>query len=83
MRSSWQLQEAKNSLSKVVDKALSEGHQIITRHGEPVVVVIAAEEFRKMRGPKTKLSAFLARSPLREVSLDLRRRKDFPRKTAL
>lgn len=37
---SWQLQEAKNRLSALID-AVEEGRdQIVTRHGEPVAVVV-------------------------------------------
>jgi prevent-host-death family protein len=38
----WQVQEAKSRFSEVLDKAVSEGPQIITRHGKPVAKVIAA-----------------------------------------
>jgi prevent-host-death family protein len=48
----WQLQEAKNALSEVVNRALTEGVQTITRHGKPVVVVLSQEEFRKMESKK-------------------------------
>ena len=34
----WQLQEAKNRFSEVVNKALEEGPQTVTRHGEEIVV---------------------------------------------
>ena len=42
---SWQLQEAKNHLSEVVNLALTEGPQTITRHGKPTVVVMSAEQY--------------------------------------
>jgi len=38
----WQVQEAKSRLSELMDRALKEGPQVITRHGRPVVKVIAA-----------------------------------------
>jgi prevent-host-death family protein len=38
--STWQLQEAKNRLSEVINAAQSRGPQTITRHGEPVAMVI-------------------------------------------
>jgi antitoxin Phd len=53
-KSEWQLQEAKNSLSEVVNRALTEGVQTITRHGKPVVVVLSQEEFRKLAPEKEK-----------------------------
>lgn len=43
MNSTWQVQEAKSRLSELMDRAVSEGPQVITRHGKPVVKVVAAE----------------------------------------
>ena len=61
---SWQLQEAKNRLSEVVDLALSEGPQTITRHGRPTVVVVAAEQYaRETQGEK--LSMLLRECPVK------------------
>lgn len=39
----WQVQEAKSRLSELMDKAVSEGPQVITRHGKAVVKVVAAD----------------------------------------
>jgi prevent-host-death family protein len=47
-KSEWQLQTAKNRFSEVVNRAVTEGAQTITRHGKPVVVVLSQEEFRKL-----------------------------------
>ena len=46
MISSWQLQEAKNKLSKLVDEAMTSGPQIITRRGVEVAIVLSVEEYR-------------------------------------
>ncbi|WP_224958680.1 type II toxin-antitoxin system Phd/YefM family antitoxin [Geomonas subterranea] len=81
---SWQLQDAKNRLSQVVNSARSVGPQTITLRGEPAAVVISIEEYRKMVGkPKTSLSAFFAQSPLYDVELDLTRSTDLPREVDL
>ena len=45
---SWQLQDAKNRFSAVVDAALAGEHQEVTRRGRPVVVVIAFEEYQRL-----------------------------------
>jgi prevent-host-death family protein len=45
----WQLQEAKQQLSRVVDLAVQEGPQTITRHGHEVAVVVSIEEYRRLR----------------------------------
>jgi len=83
MKSTWQIQEAKNHLSEVVDLALKKGRQTITRHGRPAVVVLSMDEFKKLRSPANKLGDFFASSPLRGEKLDLKRRADKPRKTDL
>lgn len=45
---SWSLQDAKNRFSAVVDAALSGEPQLVTRHGRPAVVVVAAETFQRL-----------------------------------
>ena len=56
---SWQLQEAKQKFSELVRRTLEEGPQVVTRHGEEVVVVVPAEEFRRMNGEKPDFKEFL------------------------
>ncbi|MCX8087596.1 MAG: type II toxin-antitoxin system prevent-host-death family antitoxin [Rhodocyclaceae bacterium] len=48
-QSHWQLQEAKNHFSRVVDRALAGEPQHVTRRGREVVVVVAADEFRRLK----------------------------------
>ena len=78
----WQLQEAKNHFSEVVDNALHSGPQTVTRHGKEAVVVISADTYRKLTHPRTRLSKFFQDSPLRGVSLDLERSKDTGREVS-
>lgn len=83
MKRTWQLQEAKNKLSEVVDGALREGPQIITRRGVEVAVVLSSSEYRRMLASQKKLSAFFRESPLVGAGLDLSRdagelREDVP-----
>ena len=60
---SWQLQEAKNKLSEVVDRALAEGPQTITRHGEPAVVVVAHRDWKKRTRRRQTVLEYLASCP--------------------
>lgn len=69
----WQLQEAKNRFSELVRKASKEGPQIVTRHGRDSVVVLSADDYRKMEKPKTSLVEFFRTSPLSGVDLDTSR----------
>lgn len=71
----WQLQEAKNKFSEVVRKASEEGPQTVTKHGKDSVVVLSAEEYRKLERPKTSLVEFFQKSPLSKVEIDLKRDK--------
>ena len=53
------MQEAKNRLSAVVNAAIGGQPQQVTRRGEPVVVVIAAEDYERLRRlEKTSALAF-------------------------
>jgi antitoxin Phd len=70
MRRVWQLQEAKNKLSEVVDQAIHHGPQVITRRGVEEAVIVSLAEYAKLRHGKGKLSEFFRRSPLAALSLD-------------
>jgi prevent-host-death family protein len=71
----WQLQEAKNKFSEVVEAALKKGPQIISRRGVETVVVLSLGEYRKTLLSRKKLSEFFKESSLAEVDLDLTRDK--------
>ena len=45
----WPLQDAKNRFSAVVNAALDGDPQLVTRRGRPAVVVLAAEEYERLR----------------------------------
>lgn len=79
----WQLQEAKNRFSEVVNRAVKEGPQTVTRHGEEIVVVISKAEYNRLQKSKSSLVEFFRESPLVGVELDLERDKSFPRDSSL
>lgn len=60
---SWQLQEAKQKFSELVRRTVEEGPQTVTRHGEEIVVVVPAEEFRRLTGDKPSFKEFLMSAP--------------------
>ena len=72
-RRAWSLQDAKNRFSEVVNRALSDGPQVVTRRGEEVVVVIARKEFARLQKSGPGLVQFFRESPLVGVDLDLER----------
>lgn len=75
----WQLQEAKNKFSEVVEKAIKDGPQIVTRRGVETVVIVSMDEYRDLTKPKTDIVDFFQKSPLKNANLDLSRIKDLPR----
>jgi prevent-host-death family protein len=75
----WSVAAAKAKFSEVIDRALSEGPQTITRNGRSAVVVVAADEWERKTKRSGNLAEFFARSPLRGSRLRLDRMKDGPR----
>ena len=45
----WQLQDAKNRFSALVEAALSGEPQEVTRRGKPVVVVFSYDEYQRLQ----------------------------------
>ncbi len=75
----WQLQEAKNKFSQVINDALAKGPQVITRRGEEVVVILSKSEFSHLKGTQVSLVEFFQNSPLAGIELDLTRDSTLPR----
>jgi prevent-host-death family protein len=71
----WLLQDAKARFSELVRRVRSEGPQHVTVHGRDEVVVIAAEEFRRLKGDLTgqALIAAMQASPHRDIDLEPKR----------
>ncbi len=67
----WLLQDAKARFSELVRRVQSEGPQHVTVHGREAVVVISAEDFRRLKGELKgdALIAALQASPHRDVDL--------------
>lgn len=79
----WQLQEAKNKFSNLVDKARHDGPQVVTKHGKESVVIIAIEDYQKLNKPTSDLISFFNKSPLSDINLDLTRDKSSSREIEL
>ena len=78
----WQLQEAKQKFSQLVRRALEEGPQTVTRHGEEAVVVLSASEFRRLAGKKPDLKEVLMSGPSFD-DLELERPRELAREIDL
>lgn len=80
----WQLQHAKNRFSELVEAALREGPQEITRHGKPVAVVLSRDEYERLADASSKpsLAKYLLDAPrigLEEMGIDLDAERRRPR----
>jgi prevent-host-death family protein len=69
----WSVAEAKAKLSEVIERALSEGPQPITRRGRRTVVVVSAEEWERRLKRTGSLADFFSESPLRGSKLKVER----------
>jgi len=79
----WTVAEAKAKFSEIIDRAMSEGPQTITRKGRTAAVVVGAEEWQRKTQRAGNLAEFLAGSPLRGSKLRVRRLKEQPKKINL
>ena len=75
-RRSWHpLQDAKARFSELAPRVRSEGPQHVTVHGRDEVVVISAEEFRRLEGDLTgeALIAAMQASPHHDIDIEPKR----------
>jgi antitoxin Phd len=79
MNNIWQLQDAKSKFSELVEQAIDQGAQIVTRRGKKAVVVLPYEEYERLTQPKDSLTQFLLHSPLAGSKLEIERDKSLPR----
>lgn len=68
----WRLQDAKARFSELVRLAHSNGPQHVTLHGREAVVVIDADEFKRLEGARTGelLIEALQASPHRKIDME-------------
>ena len=71
----WLLHDAKARFSELVRRVRSEGPQHVTVHGRDEVVIISAEEFRRLKGDLTgqALIAAMQASPHRDIEIEPQR----------
>lgn len=69
----WELQEAKDRFCEVIERALSEGPQVIAVRGEPAAVLISNAEYSRLTRPKPRFVEFMRSSPLFGIELDAAR----------
>ena len=81
----WLLQDAKARFSELVRRVRSEGPQHVTVRGRDEVVVIAADEFRRLKGERTgeALIAAMQASPYRDIDIEPARERSLVRDVVL
>ncbi len=80
--SNWSIAEAKAKLSALVEKT-KDGPQTVTKNGNPVAVVVSAEEWERKTRPKVGLGQFFAESPLAGSGIIIERVRSGARKLDL
>ena len=68
----WQLADAKNRFTEVVNRALAEGPQRVRRRGD-TVVILAERDYDKLAGQRPAFKKFLMGKRPSLDGLDLRR----------
>ena len=79
----WTVAQAKAKFSEIIERAMSEGPQTITRNGRTAAMVVGAEEWQQKTKRVGNLAEFFAESPLQRSGLKVRRLKGRPRKISL
>jgi prevent-host-death family protein len=74
-KQTWGVAKAKARFSELIDRALSEGPQTVTRSGRTEVVVVSADEWQRKTKRKGNLAEFFANSPLRGSRIRITRDK--------
>ena len=71
----WPLQDAKAHFSELVRRVRSEGPQHVTVRGRDAVVIVSAEEFRRLKGERSgeALIAAMRASPHRDIDIEPKR----------
>ncbi|MGD0608973.1 MAG: type II toxin-antitoxin system Phd/YefM family antitoxin [Streptosporangiaceae bacterium] len=67
----WQIQDAKQRFSEMIRAVVSEGPQVITRHGEDVAVVVDIGEYRRLTRPSVNLASILLGGPKLDAAGDV------------
>ena len=75
----WQLQEAKNRFSEVVDEAIQHGPQTVTRHGREAVVIVSYDDYIKLKPEPANLLKALQVPEEYRIDLDINRSQDYAR----
>ena len=83
MKTTWKLQDAKSQFSKLVEEALNDGPQYVTRRGVATVGIVSVHDYEALTSNKPSFKEFLLNCPKMDELIDLERHKDYPRSIEL
>ena len=75
----WTIADAKARFAELVDRAVADGPQVVTRRGRQTAVVVSVDEWERKTRRRGTLADFLAASPLVGSGLTVERMTDGPR----
>lgn len=79
----WTVNQARTKLDELIDRSTLEGPQFIAKKGQPVAVVVSADEWKRTIRPRGSLADFFASSPLRGSGIKISRLRGKVRKVQL
>lgn len=59
----WQIQQAKSHFSEVIDMAITQGAQLVTRRGNEVAVILSVKDYEQISGRSNHLLDTLLNAP--------------------
>ena len=83
MRKIWALQDAKNRFSEVVNLAIQDGPQVITRRGNETAILLSMRDYQELAASDGNLVDFFRSSPLVGLDLEFKRDEDYGREVTL
>jgi prevent-host-death family protein len=69
--STWGVAQAKAQFSEVIEKAITEGPQEVTKSGKDAVMIVSKKEWLERSRPKRSAADFWLNSPLRGSGIKL------------
>ncbi|MDA3957985.1 type II toxin-antitoxin system prevent-host-death family antitoxin [Oceanispirochaeta sp.] len=77
----WQLQDAKSKFSQVINLAVNDSPQCVTKSGKVVAYIVSAETYEKEHG--ISLKEILLSRPHKDIELEIMRDREEPRELEL
>ncbi|WP_263373277.1 type II toxin-antitoxin system Phd/YefM family antitoxin [Granulicella aggregans] len=68
----WGVAQAKAQFSEVIEKAMTEGPQEVTKSGKDAVVIVSKKQWLERAKPKQSAADFWLNSPLRGSGIKLK-----------